>query len=90
MNQSPPDMAPFVGVQMIEARPFSRDTLQSLVLQYALFYSRNAMKLTECRCFHFEVAPGKISERVTPQWTVLVDFLNDATKGKSHAPIQIR
>jgi hypothetical protein len=34
MNSTPPDMAPFVGVQFIEARPFSRETVQSLVLQY--------------------------------------------------------
>ena len=37
------------------------------------------------RCFHFEAAPGTISERVTPQWTTLVDFLYDATHGKDVA-----
>ncbi|KAJ9105540.1 hypothetical protein QFC19_003522 [Naganishia cerealis] len=65
LDDTAPDMAPFSDCRLLQVYPFSKDTLQALVL----------------RCFHFDHKPGNVRERVTPQWSVLVNFLYDATKG---------
>ncbi|KAJ9113617.1 hypothetical protein QFC22_005925 [Naganishia vaughanmartiniae] len=75
LDGSPPDMAPFVDCQLIPVNSFSKDTLQSLVLRKRL------IRPGVTRCFHFDHQPGNVRERITPQWTVLVNFLYDATQG---------
>ncbi|KAJ9096765.1 hypothetical protein QFC21_005035 [Naganishia friedmannii] len=66
VDDTPPDMAPFVDCGLIQVNAFSKDTLQSLVLQLVAFHiavltlTLTFVSLNLLRCFHFDHKPGNM------------------------------